>query len=29
MVPPDEQVSITVTTEDKGAVLKEKGKIKG
>ena len=24
MVPPDEQVSITVTTEDKGEVLKEK-----
>ena len=29
MVPPDEQVSIIVTTEDKGEVLKEKGKTKG
>ena len=26
MVPPDEQVCITVTTEDKGEVLKEKRK---
>ena len=26
MVPPEEQISITVTTEDKGEVLKEKRK---
>ena len=26
MLPPDEQVSITVTTEDKGEVLREKRK---
>ena len=29
MVPPDKLVTITVTSEDRGEVLKEKGKTKG